>query len=331
MPINRGEQLIEGIQFAIEDSGYSGGLVSAARTHPRKYVISNAEGVTIPIWVYAWTLTPGGRPQLANEYRIQMTSVVSPLALNPEGPTVLIGYEPGLKMFAGFDLRRHQTFTTGSPSVQIDIRTVRQALQDGLAFDRKSNGEIAVGIRPDQLISYVLNAEKLHRGGSNRSNFILLERAASMQPIAEADVLILPQERRRIIQTVSHLSRAANFRQQVLRAYGFRCAVTQAQLRLVDAAHVLPVGAPGSSDDVRNGIALSPTLHRAYDNGLIYLDGTYVMQTNPAKERELASQHLDGGLASLRASLGRIVLPPDRRQWPDTTLIERANRFRKIS
>jgi putative restriction endonuclease len=55
-------------------------------------------------------------------------------------------------------------------------------------------------------------------------------------------------------------------------AYGNRCAVTRVQLRLVDAAHILPVGTTGSADHVRNGIALSPTYHRAFDAGLIYLD-----------------------------------------------------------
>jgi hypothetical protein len=43
------------------------------------------------------------------------------------------------------------------------------------------------------------------------------------------------EPRRRIVQTVSRLSRAANFRLQTLNAYGNRCAVTRAQLRLVDA------------------------------------------------------------------------------------------------
>src|SRR3989344_3308450 len=107
---NRGEQIIKGIQVAIEDSGYSGIVLAAGRSQPRKFVISNTEGSEVLVWVYAWTLTPGGRPQLPNEYRIQMTSVASPLVLNPSGPTILIGYEPSLNMFAGFDLRRHRTF-----------------------------------------------------------------------------------------------------------------------------------------------------------------------------------------------------------------------------
>ena len=323
-------QLIQAIRDAIQESGYSSILLSPERSHPRKFIITSSSEVEIPIWIYVWTLTPGGRPQLANEYRIQMTTVNSPLKMNPTGPTVLIGYEPNLKMFAGFDLMRHRSFTQGSPSVQIDIRTIRKASQDGLSFDRKDNGEIAIGIRPDQLIWYAIHAENLHKAGFSIPTFRLLEKASSLQIIPLKDINSLSTERKRTVQMVNKISRAANFRMQVLRAYGFRCAVTQMQLRLIDAAHILPVQAPGSVDDVRNGIALSPTYHRAYDNGLIYLDESYVMRVNPAKEKELTILSLDGGLDVFKKSLNKIILPPDKNQWPHALLIRKANSFRGV-
>ena len=288
------------------------------------------DGEDVSLCVYAWTLTHRGRPTLPDEYRIQMTTVTSPLQLNPAGPTALIGYEPNLRMFAGFDLFRHRTFTTGSPSVQIDITAVRQGLQDGLAFDRKSNQEIAVAIRPDQLMNYICNAETLHRLGRQPATFGLLGQASSLQPIPETDIASLTQERQQIVRTVSRLSRYANFREQVRNAYGNRCAVTRIQLRLVDAAHILPVGAAGSVDDVRNALALSPTYHRAYDSALIYLDEEHRMRLNPAKEEALASVELLGGLADFKAPLGRIHLPQDRRQWPHPRFVRRANRLRSI-
>jgi putative restriction endonuclease len=243
-----------------------------------------AESGNVEVWVYAWTLTHGGRPSLPDEYRIQMTTVASPLPLNPSGYTVLLGFEPNLKMFGGFDLRRHRTFATGSPSVQIDIKKIYKAMQDGLAFDRKDNDEIAVGIRPDQLVNYIANAAELHRLGTSSSMYGLLTRASTDEPILDQELERLPQERQRVVSTVRRLSRAASFCRSVLTAYGNRCAVTRTQLRLVDAAHILPVGAQGSTDDIRNGIALSPTYHRAFDNALIFLDEDFVMRINPAKE-----------------------------------------------
>jgi putative restriction endonuclease len=331
MPATQPESLVTAILDAIQESGSSAVVVSPVRQQPRKFVVSMPEGASVSLWVYVWTLTGGGRSSLPNEYRIQMTTVRSPLEINPLGYTVLSGYEPNLKMLAGFDLVRHSTFTTGSPSVQVDIRTIRQALQDGLSFDRKSNDEIAVGIRPDQFVAYMCNAEKLHNLGRQARVLGLLERASSLQTIADEEIAPLPAERQRIVRAISQLSRQASFRQQVLRAHGHRCAVTGAQLRLVDAAHILPVGAPGSTDDIQNGIALSPTYHRAFDNGLIYLNDEYSMQINPQKKSALASLQLDGGLEHFATSLGRILLPPDPRQWPNAVLIRRANRFRQIA
>jgi len=330
MPAIPHSELINAILEAIDQSGESGVLTSAMRTHPRRFAISGPFGPT-NFWVYAWTLTPGGRPQLRNEYRIQMTSVASPLQLKPDGFTILIGYEPSLKMFAGFDIERHKTFTSGSPSVQIDITSIHKALQDGLAFHRKENNEIAVGIRPDQFMTYVHNAVSLHKHARHRTTFTLLNRASSLEPIPLPEIENLTSERQRIVQMVSRLSRSANFRQQVLNAYGHRCAVTRLQLQLVEAAHVLPAAAPGSLDHVVNGIALSPTYHRAYDNGLIFLDETFTMHINSKKESTIIRLNMDGGLRAFKASLGKIHLPADRRQWPDVCLIRKANRFRRVS
>ena len=180
-------------------------------------------------------------------------------------------------------------------------------------------------------MDYVANSTELHRFGRFPDTFSLLTRATTLEEIPDQDVSQLSEPRRRIVETVSRLSRRSNFRQQVLHAYGNRCAVTRVQLRLVDAAHVLPVGAPDSSDDVRNGIALAPTYHRAYDNGLIFLDDAYNMKINPAKATDLRALNLDGGLQTFSSHLGRVNLPPDRRQWPNLTLIRKANTFRRIA
>ena len=331
MPALSPGELVEALNDAIQQSGYSAALTSPLRQHPRRLIITSPDGDSTSLWVYAWTLTFGGRPSLPQEYRIQMTTVSSPLALNPNGETVLVGYEPESRMFAGFDLRRHSTFTTGSPSVQIDIDGMRDALQYGLTFNRKTNDEIAVGIRPDQFVSYALNAEHLHRYGRQPETLRLLTRAITLEAITPAEMNALPDPRRRIVLAVTRLSRKANFRQQILHAYGNRCSVTRTQLRLVDAAHILPVGAPESSDHVTNGLALAPTYHRAYDAGLIYLDDRFTMRLNQSRLAELAALRLDGGVDTFKATLGRILLPPDRLQWPSLDLIRRANTFRLIT
>jgi putative restriction endonuclease len=329
MPAIPPEQLVSAITNGIAESGYAGQLVSPLRRHPRRFIITGPNA-PLAVSVYAWTLTFGGRQNLQNEYRIQMTSVTSPLQLGTDGPTVLIGYEPQLNLFAGFDLERHRTFTTGSPSVQIDRQELRRAETEGLSFHRKSNDEIAVGIRPDMFMAYAMNAQMLHRYGREANVFRLLNQAVH-EPPPQPQLETLSTERQRIIGTVSRLSRAADFRQRVLFAYGNRCAVTRVQLRLVDAAHILPVGAPGSADHVRNGIALSPTYHRAFDAGLIYLNEQHRMLLNDGQLRVLERMNLAGGVESFRLPLGQqIFLPPDPQQRPTADFIRRANRFRQI-
>src|SRR5262249_17386557 len=155
---------------------------------------------------------------LPHEYRIQMTSVSSPLPMNPSGLTVLMGYEPNLGLFAGFDLERHKTFTGDSPSVQIDIRALRQAIDLGLTFDRKSNDEIAIGVRPDHIVDYLNNAVELHRLGRFADTLPLLAKATAQQPIPQAAIAALATPRRVIVETISRLSRLGSFRQQVLNA-----------------------------------------------------------------------------------------------------------------
>lgn len=328
MPAIPPEVLVQAVQDAIAESDYSAVLISPLRRQPRRFAITGA-GAPAVLTIYAWSLTFGGRPSLANEYRIQMTSVTSPLAISSNGPTILVGYERELNLFAGFDLRRHQTFTTGSPSVQIDRTALQLAETDGFSFHRKTNGEIAVGIRPDLFVAYALNADLLHRLGKDAQTARLLTQAARQQaspPQAQA----LPAPRQRIIAEVSRLSRDAAFRRQVLFAYGQRCAVTRMQLKLVEAAHILPVGAPDSSDAVQNGIALSPTYHRAYDAGLIFLDERYQMRLNEGQVRLLRSLNLAMGIEAFCAPLGKIFLPPDPEQRPSPDFIRRANRHRQI-
>jgi putative restriction endonuclease len=328
MPAIAPEELVTAITNAIAESGYSGQIASPIRRQPRRFIITGPKALQA-LTVYAWTLTFGGRPSLKNEYRIQMTSVQSPLQLRTDGPTVLVGYEPDLNLFAGFDLERHRTFTTGSPSVQIDIQQLKLAEAQGLSFHRKSNAEIAVGIRPDMFIAYAMNAQVLHRYGAEANVLRLLSRALQEEP-PQQEVKVLSTERRRIITEVSRLTREAGFQRQVLFAYGQRCAVTRMQLRLVEAAHILPVGAPGSADHVRNGIALSPTYHRAFDAGLIYLDEQCRMRLNEGRLHALERLNLAGGVEAFRSPLGRIFLPPDPQQHPSADFIRRANRFRQI-
>jgi putative restriction endonuclease len=324
-------QIVAAIEDAFTEAGASVALVSEKRMHPRRFYVVAGE-VSFPVWIYIWTLTHGGgaaRPR--DEYRIQLTSVTPSLPQNPDGPTLLLGYDSGTKCFAGFDLRKHRDFSLRSPSIQININALRNAMRDGFTFVRKGNDEIAIGFRPDNILAYSLNVESLHESGADAQVSEILGRVARFEVVTEEEVATIPEERRRVIAKVSRLARDSDFRRKVTVAYDRKCAVTGLQLRLVEAAHILPVGADGSTDEIINGICLSPTYHRAYDRGLIYLTEDRQMLINERKKRDLIRLGLGGGLSEFEFHLKReIFLPPDRRQWPSIDFIRMANIFREV-
>jgi len=322
-------EIVRAIEDAFTESSATALLVSHPRIHPKQFYVTAGESA-FPVWIYIWTLTHGGggaRPK--DEYRIQLTSVTPPLPENPDGPTLLLGYDPGTRCFAGFDLRKHRTFSTQSPSIQINISALREAIRDGFAFTRKGNDEIAVAFRADNMLAYCLNRENLHESGADATVSSLLSKVGRLEAITDRELATIPPERRRVITKVSRLARDSDFRRKVIVAYDRKCCVTGLQLRLIDAAHILPVGAERSLDDVQNGLCLSPTYHRAYDRGLIYLAEDRRMLINIKKKDELVSLGLGGGLRDFEVHLGReIFLPPDRKQWPKTEFIRAANKFR---
>lgn len=330
MPSASSATIIAAIREALRLGGATATLTSSSRGNPRTFYVAAPEG-PFELWTYIWTLTPGGRPQLRQEFRVQMTSVGSPLDLNPRGPTLLLGYHPASGYFAGFDLGRHQVFTEGSPSVQVPISALQEARTTGLAFALKENDELAIGIRPDHLLNYARLASGLHAQGDSEAVTEMLTDAARSSTPEEALVTGLPDERRRVVRETSALSRDSRFRKSVLDAYGYRCAVTGMALDLLDAAHILPVTAPGSTDEVTNGIALSPTVHRAFDNGLIYIDESYSVRVNESQLADLRSAGRAHGWTELQASMrSSIHLPTDPGLQPDPENIRAANRFRGI-
>lgn len=91
---------------------------------------------------------------------------------------------------------------------------------------------------------------------------------------------------RRIVESVQHRPlRDAAFRERITSAYDNRCAFTGLSITNgggraeVQAAHIRPV-ADGGPDSVRNGIALSQTIHWMFDRGLLAVNDDYSLATS---------------------------------------------------
>lgn len=96
----------------------------------------------------------------------------------------------------------------------------------------------------------------------------------------DAEPFVFDGPRERIEQVVTRAVRDRAFRQHVLLAYDSRCALTGFKFingggrAEVEAAHIQPVERDGP-DTVRNGLALSGTVHWMFDRGLIGLSDTH--------------------------------------------------------
>ena len=140
-------------------------------------------------------------------------------------------------------------------------------------------------------------------------------------------------ERPVIERLVSRPYRDVAFRRKVREAYDYRCAMSGLRLRNgggrpeVNAAHIRPVERQGS-DFVRNGLALSGTLHWMFDRGLISVaddrEHTILVSRNKVP-REVADR--------LIVPSGQLVLPEDQRNWPhpDNLRWHRENVFGQVS
>ena len=96
--------------------------------------------------------------------------------------------------------------------------------------------------------------------------------------------------RERVNQLTNRAVRDRNFRKNVLRAYGERCAITGLRLingggrAEVEAAHIRPVEYDGP-DIVSNGLALSGTAHWMFDRGLVGLADDLAIFGFPSEQR----------------------------------------------
>ncbi len=298
--------------------------------HPARYQVYRGQH-SRAVRVYIWNLTHGGRNRPEDEWRIQATSV-DRFVREPEWKALILGWRDDLGVFAGFDADHHRQKLGASPSIQLREDALRKAAVDGLAASNKGNGELAIAFRPELLAAYLDNLESLHACGRLPSDMDMLSRVAH-DPDGVSDDEVKDQigdERRRFaVLSAKRALRDGSFRNRVLTAYGWRCAMCGLQLKLLDGAHILPARHPDSTDQTHNGIALCALHHRSYDNALVTFDVDFETHLNVGVIDKLKAENLVGGLERFEGELRPVLLlPPDRRDRPSRHFVEMANRHR---
>lgn len=110
--------------------------------------------------------------------------------------------------------------------------------------------------------------------------------------------------------------RSGIFKRELPKLYSYQCAISGLQIsaltsvQMVDACHIVPFSI-SRNDTVKNGFCLTPTLHRAFDRGLITITDNYTVKTSPLiKENQsvYAIKQFDGK---------QIFLPNKKEYYPD--------------
>jgi putative restriction endonuclease len=88
--------------------------------------------------------------------------------------------------------------------------------------------------------------------------------------------------------------RGGAFKREIPKIYDYTCCISRlrisssSDISMIDACHIRPF-AESYDDTITNGIALSPSLHRAFDRGLISISAEYrVMVSSQFSESEVA-------------------------------------------
>lgn len=213
------------------------------------------------------------------------------------------------------DLADHY-FAIIDPATYLDFETPVPFREGGLYYEsalEKSDGTTnkgafgrAVRLIPDREFDLIL-----------KSGFapVLAETTSSdftMPGFAEPPT---PFERPVVEMIVTRPFRERSFMHNVRAAYSNRCAMTG--LRLINgggrpevqAAHIQPVASAGP-DSIRNGVALSGTVHWMFDRGLISIGDDYKIL--------VAKDHVPEAAARLLNQSGTINLPSDEALYPNT-------------
>jgi putative restriction endonuclease len=123
--------------------------------------------------------------------------------------------------------------------------------------------------------------------------------------------------------------RSALFKREVPKIYNFTCCITGLKIdaafdiSMIDACHIIPFST-SYNDTIINGIPLTPTIHRAFDYGLMSIDDNYrILISKQFKESE-------SNFSLKQFENQQIILPDNSKNFPDLKSLNwhRINKFK---
>ena len=269
-----------------------------------------------------------------DEYRIQCPGDLPDLLGSRDslGDRIcVLGYHAESGVFSAWDpsIFLARSRMTQRFSLYTRLSGLRRARREKFARYIDAGGQIVLLFRSEYLGLYIQNADILHRA-SNKALHDIFDIYGSTR-VGTAPRRRVTVAKRRIQMTTVQYVRSPQFRQEVLSAYGNRCAMCRVQLELIEAAHLVPHAHPKGLDIVENGVALCALHHKSLDSGLLYIDGDFSINMNDARYRYLLKANLTDGIRRYRRHLRpNIDLPRDSSQHPLRENILLGNQVRGI-
>ena len=202
--------------------------------------------------------------------------------------------------------------SSGSPKSFTSLKdSVLYAFLDDALFALLKDAVMREKLRRVLLDAYFGGSE-----GSNKSYISEVEK----QMLHDAPVVYRQQTAG--LDEEEIIARGGVFKRLIPRLYNYTCCISGMRImagnavQMVDACHIVPF-AESRDDTVANGLSLCPNLHRAFDRGLIRIDGDYrVVVSSGFSEAE--------GNYGVKGFDGvRIKLPLEREYWPGVEYLER--------
>jgi HNH endonuclease len=296
-------------------------LIDAASGWPSHFLAK-----TTSDWVkVAAYLGPIGHSQRGRgdvERRFQNPGSNRPVLQTPDEIPLLLGvYESdGTRLLVGMEVNKRIGKRTRQ-SLFMPLHLLRSAAHWGWAEHYSDTNERVVAFAPKLLPIYV----EVQRSG------------VDVHPERIEDAIVAsgagdddsgPDALDRAISSVRRLIRSATFSRDVRKAYGGYCAMCGLDFTLVEGAHIVPVAAPGSRDEVWNGLALCRNHHAAFDSFMLYVDPvSRRIRLHPEVVRQ--GPHSAGCKAFVESTFPTLVLPARRVDRPrDDMFVKRYEFFR---
>lgn len=315
--------LIDSLKSYSEDTTYLSG------ENPYKFSINRRIH-----YIFIHNVHDSGRGRTnEDECRIQFARSRNFIAAKGSGlPVLFLGYYARYNVFTAWDpvIQTDRINEREVVSVYSRFSVHQRASEQGLAVYIDSNGQRVITFMPEYLGLYIENFQGMHQ--SNEQALLQLIKASDeATPTASETGEIVDIERQKYTITHRGFKRSPDFTRLILDAYDDRCAMCGMQLELVQAAHIIPHAHEDGSDDPSNGLCLCALHHKAFDDGLVYIDSRYRVNINNARIQYLEKvNRLNGKQQFMDSLYDRMDLPADAEYYPSKEMIELSNQIRGI-